>query len=430
MVVTAKRFIEKKKSCSCSMPGVWRAVHNCYGIVVIFHSPLACTHVSRSLDLGSYYRIMSSTKNKKFRTIPLVCSRLEEKHTIFGGAERLAKCIEEVVKEYKPKCIVIANSCVAGVIGDDVDSVAMDAEQKWNVPIVSVGTYGFLNGEYNGGYFEVANKIVDRFFKLQPKIKKTALLLGDNDGPNGDYAIEITRLLARLEVKVIGQFPGYTSFSDFAKITQAQSIIILGNRGQTCLELEKLAKKMQKHFAFTYVPGVYPLGWKQTKKWIVSMGYLFSCHEKAAELLAEEEAAINDLLEKIIHKVEGKKVLLCIGRWLIYFKPDFILEIIKMMKLKLVGIVILSGDSRKMREEMINAIYKIVPEAEIYDAKNCDYLLKSVDLIITTHELCCNNRQIFIPMLPKAGKKGVIDMMTEIYRSLCSKKEHGGISYV
>lgn len=430
MVVKAKRFIEKKKSCSCSMPGVWRAVHNCYGVVVIFHSPLACAHVSRSLDLSSYYRLIAATKNKNSRNIPLVCSKLEEKHTIFGGAERLTKCIEDVVKEYKPECIVIANSCVAGVIGDDVESVARDAEQKLNIPIVSVSTYGFLDGEYNGGYFEVANKIADRFFKQQPKIKNTALLLGDNDGPNGSYAIEVTRLLEKLEVKIIGQFPGYTSFTDFDKLTQAQSIIVLGNRGQTCLELEKFAAKLQKNFSFTYVPNMYPLGWMQTKKWITNMGDLFSCHAKAAELLAEEERAMNDFLENIIHKVEGKKVLLCIGRWLIYFKPDFILEIIKMMKLELAGVVILSGYSSKMREEMINEIYKITPEAAIYDDQNSDHLFGSVDLVITTHELRCDNRQIFIPMLPKAGRKGVTDVMREIYRSLYSKKEHGGITYV
>ena len=412
------------------MPGVWRAVVNCYGIVVIFHSPLACAHVARSLEINSYYRILSESIAKSADTVPLVSSELEEKHTIFGGAERLKKCIENVVKKYTPKCIVIANSCVAGVIGDDVDSVAKDAEKKWQVPVISVSTYGFLDGEYYGGYFETAEKIAGRFFKKSPKVKNTAVLLGDNDGPHGKYAAEVTRLLSLLGIRVICQFPGYTRFEDFPKVTQGEGLIVLGHRGENSRRFEQFAEKLHQKFEFSYIPDTYPLGWEQTKKWIINMGIMFSCQEKAQILLDNEEIALNMFLGKVVPEVQGKKVMLCIGRWLNYFNPDFILEIIDLMKLDLAGIVILTGHSEKMREKMIEEIYKYNPKAVIYDEQCSDILFKQVELIITTHELNSNNKQLFIPMLPKAGRNGVMDIMTEIYRSLCSKKENGGIVYV
>lgn len=46
MAIKTKRFINNVKNCSCSMPGVWRAVAYCNGAVVIFHSPKACAHVT------------------------------------------------------------------------------------------------------------------------------------------------------------------------------------------------------------------------------------------------------------------------------------------------------------------------------------------------------------------------------------------------
>lgn len=89
---------------------------------------------------------------------------LQEKHSIFGGADRLRACIEDVVNTYRPKCLIIANSCVAGVIGDDVEAVGKESEVKYGIPVFTVPCYGFLDGEYYQGYFAVAEQLAERFF--------------------------------------------------------------------------------------------------------------------------------------------------------------------------------------------------------------------------------------------------------------------------
>ena len=58
MGIKTKRFINIRKSCSCSMPGVWRAVAYMDGVVVIFHSPRACAHIARTMDINTHYRAM------------------------------------------------------------------------------------------------------------------------------------------------------------------------------------------------------------------------------------------------------------------------------------------------------------------------------------------------------------------------------------
>lgn len=88
------------------------------------------------------------------------------------------------------------------------------------------------------------------------------------------------------------------------------------------------------------------------------------------------------------------------------------------------------GYTEKMRQEMIKEIHKYNATAAVYEGENNEMLFEQAELIITTHELNCSKKQLFIPMLPKAGRKGVTDTITEIHRSLGSKKENGGIVYV
>ena len=83
MAIKTKRFISSRKSCSCSMPGVWRAVAYCQGVVVIFHSPKACAHVARTMDINAHYRTIADGRKENIGSVPLLASQLEEKDSIF-----------------------------------------------------------------------------------------------------------------------------------------------------------------------------------------------------------------------------------------------------------------------------------------------------------------------------------------------------------
>ena len=65
MAIKTKRMLSKTKSCSCSMPGVWRAAAYCSGAAVIFHSPRACAHVARSMDISAQYRALANGAAEK-----------------------------------------------------------------------------------------------------------------------------------------------------------------------------------------------------------------------------------------------------------------------------------------------------------------------------------------------------------------------------
>lgn len=430
MGIKTKRFIASRKSCSCSMPGVWRAVAHCQGFVVIFHSPRACAHVARTMDINSHFRSLADEQGDGTATIPLLSSQLEEKHTIFGGAEQLEKCIAYAVEKYTPQCIVIANSCVAGVIGDDVVSVAREAKEKYQLPILTVDSYGFLDGEYYEGYFSMTENLIDHFVRLLPKEKKTVVLLGDNGGPWGHYAKEVTRLLNALGIKVIGQFPGYMSFDEIQKLGRAEGCIVLGGRGHTYVGLNRLARKLYQQCDIKYLDNIYPLGWHGTERWLQEAADLFECSDKASEIIWQERQSLLHGLSKYLLVTRGKTTVLCIGRWLMYFHPAGILEIIKMLQLDLKGIILLDAYDEAHRKEMLELIRRCT-DKPIYSTKDGEELLSQADLVLTTHELQNPElKQIFLPMLPQVGTTGALHFMEIIYRTIRSRLQQGGVVYV
>ncbi len=431
MAIETKRFINSRKSCSCSMPGAWRAVAYMRGVVVIFHSPRSCTHVATTMDINAHFRSMGDGYHEKGRTVPLVSSLLSEKESIFGGTDKLQRCIDFVVQAYHPPCVVIANSCVSGVIGDDVGSVAADAEAQYQIPFITLNCYGFLDGEYYGGYFETIKNLIARFMKPLPKQAGTAVLFGDNGGPWGHYATEVTRLLRGMGVRVLSQFPSYLTLEEVRQVPSAEGMVILGGKGKTQEGFEEIAQELEEKFHIKHMPQIYPVGWSDTQKWILAMGELFQCQKAAQQVLEQEQADFAKMVEKFVSFTKNKKAILCVGRWLMYFDPVTVIETMERLQLDFLGIVMLNTFDDDVHRLEMEAVIRACTDVPIYNYQEGSSLLQEADIVLSTHELQEPGiKQIFLPMLPKVGTKGEKDFMQAIQRTLCSKNQGGGIFYV
>ena len=430
MAIKTKRFINSRKSCSCSMPGVWRAVAYMDGAVVVFHSPRACAHVARTMDINAQYRTLADGRREERASVPLLSTQLQEKDAIFGGVERLTKCLHFAISKYQPKCLVIANSCVAGVIGDDVASVAREVEAEYDIPVLTVDCCGFLDGEYYEGYFAITRQLLERFVKPCAKVSRSVLLLGDNGGPWGEYALEVTRLLNKMGVSVLGQFPGYMDFSALPKVAAAEAVIVLGGRGHIYKELDAVAKQLHEAYGLAYLPDIYPIGLEQTWEWIEKIGAMLGVAEAAQKVVEEEKANLAQYLQKFLPVTQKKKVVICIGRLLKYFQPAMFFQTVRLLKMDLTGVVLLDAYLPKEREEMLAALGKCCGEAVIYNTAEGEALMQQADVVLTTHELQNKDvKQVFLPMLPIVGVKGELQFMQGLCRCLCSRIK-GGLSYV
>lgn len=430
MALKTKWLLSKTKSCSCTLVGVYRAVGFCKDVAVIFHSPIGCVHVATTMDLGCGFRVIADLGQEKRPPTPLISSHLREKDSIFGGIPRLHQCISYVMDTYKPKCLFIVSSCVAGVIGDDIEQEAEEAENEYGIPVMAMPFAGFLGGEYSDAYYKTVDAIISRFFQKQDHVPGRVLLLGDQMGPDGQYAREVKRILSLFGLDVHWQFPGYVPFDEWKDIPSASLSILLGTAGQPGGMMD-VAKRLEEDFDIPTLGDVYPVGWENTCQWIRALGEKLGQKEKGEAIVKAEEKRLNDAISSYVPVTRGKKVVVAIGRGPRWYRPVETLQGLSRLEMNITGVVYfdnLTDEEKKTFDEQIHGAYKDVP---IWNAKEGQAIIDEADICLTTNEMFnTKTKQIFIPMIPLTGTEGEICQLRAIYRLLCRNGYKGGVAYV
>jgi nitrogenase molybdenum-iron protein alpha chain len=412
------------------MPGVLRAVSHNEGAAVIFHSPKACGHVANNMDLGSHYREIA---RQEFipGTIqaPLFITGLQEVHSIFGGTELLRQCIDEVVVHYHPSYIVIANSCVAGVIGDDTQAIAAEAEEKWAIPIMAVPCGGFLDGEYSAGFYYTGKMLAERLMTPQQTSKGTVTLLGDRGCPQGADVQEITELLALMGLTVHSYFPVYSSLTAIQQVPASEFCILLAGKTQSYEWTKKLAEDFKEQFGIPYFDQDYPIGWRATKVWLQKLGQLLQRPDAARAAVDIQARRLNLAKEQSYRLLTQRKVTLCIGRPLMYFDPAWVFDLIEQSGVILENVILLAALTAEQQTDMVQQLQQYT-QVPILAASDSETVLEQADLVVTTHELADQGlRQFFLSLVPPVGVGGLIIMLQKFARLTKRARRRGGVIY-
>lgn len=89
------------------------------------------------------------------------CSNFSEKEVVFGGVNRLRELVDNTYKILNSDLQVIFTGCTAGIVGDDVQSVAEEFRDQGK-PIVYVESPGFKSNNYVS-HSVVVNAIIDQY---------------------------------------------------------------------------------------------------------------------------------------------------------------------------------------------------------------------------------------------------------------------------
>ena len=343
MGIEVKRVGVRRTNCSCSMPGVWRALSFVRGALVVFHSPRPCAHIAHGMDVSSFHRLTAAGTSVRLSPVPLLTSGLSENEAVFGGEERLRECIRFAAQKYHPQAVFIANSCVSGVIGDDTQAIAAEMEEELGLPVTAVSAHGFLDGEYYAGYLDAARALVDRFMQPAERKEGTVVLLGDCGGMHGEYVKELRRLLSLLGLRVTGQFPSYLALDELQAVPEAELVILLGRRmdDEKQAQLAALAAHIRERLGTPYLADVYAVGAEETARWLRCVGQLCHREEAAERAIAAEEASFAATVEKARNDLAGRRCALAIGRDLTWFQPEIVLRLLDKAGIELDGIVLL-----------------------------------------------------------------------------------------
>ena len=433
MGIEVKRVGVRRTNCSCSMPGVWRALSFVRGALVVFHSPRPCAHIAHGMDVSSFHRLTAAGTSVRLSPVPLLTSGLSENEAVFGGEERLRECVRFAAQKYHPQAVFIANSCVSGVIGDDTQAIAAEMEEELGLPVMAVSAHGFLDGEYYAGYLDAARALVDRFMQPAERKEGTVVLLGDCGGMHGEYVKELRRLLSLLGLRVTGQFPSYLALDELQAVPEAELVILLGRRmdDEKQAQLAALAAHIRERLGTPYLADVYAVGAEETARWLRRVGQICHREEAAERAITAEEASFVAAVEKARNDLAGRRCALAIGRDLTWFQPEIVLRLLDKAGIELNGIVLLDCFMPERRAVMEEELQRRtdVPIHHEGDVA-AEELLHRVDFVLTTHELVDTKlRQLFLALLPSVGWSMERRLLDDMRRILHRHESRGGLIY-
>src|SRR5689334_788052 len=129
-----------------------------------FEKTLSFVHGSQGCV--AYYRSHLSRHFKEPSSV--VSSSMTEDAAVFGGLQNMIDGLANAYKLYSPKMIAVSTTCMAEVIGDDLQAFISTARQKGSVPedfeVPYAHTPAFV-GSHVVGYDNMMKGILENFWK-------------------------------------------------------------------------------------------------------------------------------------------------------------------------------------------------------------------------------------------------------------------------
>lgn len=326
----------------------------------------------------AYYRSHFSRHFKEPSSC--VSSSMTEDAAVFGGLNNMIDGLANSYALYKPKMISVSTTCMAEVIGDDLNAFIKQAKEKGSVPkdfdVPFAHTPAFV-GSHVTGYDNVMKGILEHFWDgkagtvpalvRQPNEKIN--IIGGFDGYAVGNLREIKRVLGMMGVDhtilsdnsdvwdtpADGEFRMYdggTTLEDAANAVHAKATLSMQ---EFCTEktLPYIAGKGQEVAAFNH-----PIGVAATDKFLLEVARLTG--KPIPEELAKERGRLVDAIADSSAHIHGKKFAL-------YGDPDLTLGLAGfLMELGAEPVHILSTNGGKAWEAKATALLASSPFG-----KNC-----------------------------------------------------------
>jgi nitrogenase molybdenum-iron protein beta chain len=337
----------------------------------------------------AYYRSHFSRHFKE--PTSCVSSSMTEDAAVFGGLNNMIDGLANAHALYKPKMIAVSTTCMAEVIGDDLNAFIKGAREKGSVPadfdVTFAHTPAFV-GSHITGYDNVMKGIVEHFWdgkagtapKLERQENGSINFIGGFDGYTVGNLREIKRIfdLFGIDYTIFGDnsdvwdtpadgefrmYDGGTTLEQAANAIHAKATISM-QEFSTEKTLATIAAHGQEVKAFNH-----PVGVAGTDAFLMEVARLTG--KPVPDALTKERGRLVDAIGDSSAHIHGKK-------FAIYGDPDLCLGLAAFI-LELGGepTHILATNGNKTWEEKVRALLDSSPfgkNCHVYPGKDLWHL--------------------------------------------------------
>jgi nitrogenase molybdenum-iron protein NifN len=256
----------------CNPLGASLALRGIEGAIPLLHGSQGCaTYIRRYLI--SHFK----------EPIDVASSSFSEYSTIFGGSANLQKALRNVIAQYQPGLIGIATTCLSETIGDDVNLILHDFQQKYGdgeLPaLVTVSTPSY-QGSHIDGFHAAIRAVVEQLASGGPPVNQVGLFPGMVSAADlrllkeifvdfgitvmllPDYAETLDGVSWDVYQKIA---PGGTPLQQIRAAGRAQAAVQLG---RTVREEQNAAAFLERQFGTKSYQLGLPIGIKETDRFL------------------------------------------------------------------------------------------------------------------------------------------------------------------
>ncbi|MEG0283176.1 MAG: nitrogenase component 1 [Erysipelotrichales bacterium] len=327
----SKNIVHDEPLHGCAFNGAISMAVHLQDAYIIAHSPKSCANLS-------YQSVSSAGRRGLFERGALLpvsiapnfeATDMDEADIIFGGMESLEAKVDEVLLK-KPKAIVIVSSCPAGIIGDDIDKVI--SKQTKDTAIYTIKSDGNLAGDYLQGMLMTYTTLAQSFIKKDvPIIDNTVNIVFEKvvaKNTNSNFEI-VQSFLNQMGVKVNCRFLSETTVDKLENFCSAP-LNLLAHSDYTGMILKGF---FIENYNCAFLDRAFPVGFFETKEWLLEVGEFFNKKDKALEIIKYNEVMYYKEIERMKPILRGKKLMIITYNheldWILKTALDLEIEIVK-----------------------------------------------------------------------------------------------------
>ena len=267
---------------------------------VVCHSPIGCYSPQAVRDNGGH-ACARDRKLPEFKC-ETICTNIQERDTIYGGAEKLKKACFEAHKRANPTAIFITTSCASGIVGDDIESAAVEVSDELGIPVIPVSCEGFKSRIWSTGFDAAFHAIAKHIVKPAKERKKDVVNVYNFQGSD-----VFTPLLAKLGLKVQYVVPMNT-VPQLEKISEATCSATMCETLSTYV-----ITAFTQHFGVPEVKAAPPYGIKWTDEWLREIARLTEKSDIVEKVIEDEHKRIEEPLKLYRERFKGKTIYIIAG---------------------------------------------------------------------------------------------------------------------
>lgn len=290
-------------------------------VVIIIHAPIGCG--GSSTAMAGLTKNFQKLRDAKATGLIWLNTNLDENDVIKGGEAKLREAVLYAEREFRPNAIIVANSCVPALIGDDLDGILAQLQTEVAAKIVPVHCEGFKTkiqaSAYDSVYHGILRNLVDvceeerrvipdelETLTEKHRISKNVNVLNVSSMSRFDED-ELTRLLRALDLNV-RFLPCYAHPDDFGTVTEAALNVSI-----CATHDDYFVGHLQDRYGIPFVLRAIPIGIANTNKWLRDIAKFFKIEDSADRLIEAETRELETALAPYREVLRDKRAFLAGG---------------------------------------------------------------------------------------------------------------------